>query len=160
MLYKNSRTIENISNAFAGEAQAYLKYLFFATKCREQGFNEVAEVFENTAKQEYIHAQAHLNLLFAKDLTAIQCLEIAIAGETYEYEIMYPQFKKEAEIECNILALHELNEQIEESKEHAQIFNSVLLKAQKIFNALGNVEKIHAQHYINILNTTTKGEKI
>lgn len=150
-----SKTMENIASAFAGESQAFIKYSYFAQKCRAAGFEEVAKVFENTAKQEMAHAFGHMDLLMHdEDLTPTRCLEMAIEGETYEYEVMYPQFKEEAIKEQEIEALRELDEQIAESVEHAQQFIEVLKKAEKKFNALGKVEKLHAEHYATVSKQT------
>ncbi len=154
----NSKTMRNISDAFGGESQAFIKYSYFAKRCREIGANDVAEVFENTARQEMFHAFGHLDLLMnSEDLTPSRCLELAIEGETYEYEVMYPQFKKEAIEEQEFEALKEIDAQISESEEHATQFINVLKSAEKKFNALGKVEKLHAQHYATVL-LNEKGE--
>ncbi len=72
---------------------------------------------------------------------------MAIAGETYEYTEMYPQFRHLAEQEGNQKAVAEMDEQIVESKEHAQRFQTTLAKAAKRFAALAKVEERHANHY-------------
>jgi len=60
---------------------------------------------------------------------------------------MYPKFRHEAMIEGNTAAVAEMDEQIVESKEHAEMFKSVLDKAAKRFAALARVEEKHAKHY-------------
>jgi rubrerythrin len=60
---------------------------------------------------------------------------------------MYPGFRKTAEAEGNAAAVREIDEQIGESREHAQRFQEVLAKAQKRFAALAKVEERHANHY-------------
>jgi rubrerythrin len=74
-------------------------------------------------------------------------LEIAIAGETYEYTEMYPSFKNTAIAEGKADAIKEFDEQINESKEHAEAFAKALEKAAKRFAALAKVEERHANHY-------------
>ena len=143
-----SVTVKNIEAAFAGESMAHIKYMYFAKICREQGDVETAKVFEETAAQEIQHAFGHLDLLFPKtELTPGKALDMAIAGETYEYTEMYPQFRHLAEQEGNHAAIKEMDEQIEESREHAQMFKAVLERAAKRFAALVKVEEKHANHY-------------
>jgi rubrerythrin len=146
------KTIENLEAAFAGESMAHIKYRYFAKIAREQGEEEVARTFEATADQEVQHAFGHLDLLYPKTtLTSAKCLEMAIAGETYEYTQMYPKFRETAVKEGDENAVRELDEQIEESKEHAQQFKATLEKASKRFAALARVEEKHANHYQQVL---------
>lgn len=143
-----SITIKNIESAFAGESMAHIKYRYFAKIARAQGDLETAKVFEDTAAQEVEHAFGHLDLLYPPaELTPAKALEMAIAGETYEYTEMYPNFRHLAEQEGNAAAVNELDEQIEESKEHAVRFRQTLAKAAKRFAALAKVEEKHANHY-------------
>lgn len=145
---KRSITIQNLEAAFAGESMAHIKYRYFAKIAREQGEEEVARHFEATADQEVQHAFGHLDLLYPKTkLTAAKALEIAIEGETYEYTEMYPRFRHLAVEEGNTSAVKEFDEQIAESKEHAEAFKAVLEKAAKRFAALAKVEERHANHY-------------
>ena len=128
------------------------KYLFFARRARELGAIDVAEVFENTAEQETAHAFGHLDLLYPQDsLTVEKMLQLAIDGETYEYTEMYPAFRHTALEEKNHAAVAEMDEQIAESKEHADMFAAVLDKAAKRFAALAKVEERHANHYRDAL---------
>ncbi|MDB5809407.1 MAG: rubrerythrin [Betaproteobacteria bacterium] len=143
-----SVTIKNLEAAFAGESMAHIKYLYFAKICRASGDVDSAKVFEETAAQEVQHAFGHLDLLFpTAEMTPAKALEMAIAGETYEYTEMYPQFRHLAEQEGNSQAVAELDGQIVESKEHAQRFKDILAKASKRFAALTKVEERHANQY-------------
>lgn len=141
-----SVTLKNLESALAGESMAHVKYRYFAKLARAEGFEEVARHFEHTADQELLHAWGHLELLIGKPTTR-ECLEKAIEGETYEYTQMYPQFQSIAEVECDHRAAQLAKEQIEESKEHAEQFMTVLVMAEKRFAALAKVEKRHAQAY-------------
>ena len=147
-----SITIKNLESAFAGESQAYTKYMYFAKIARAEGFEEVAKHFEHTASQEIIHAHGHLELIIGKPTTA-ECLQMAIDGETEEYTRMYPTMRAEAEEEGNQQAAIEAEHQIEESKEHAEQFKAVLAKAEKRFKALAGIEQRHAQAYQQKLET-------
>jgi len=150
-----SKTVQNLESAFAGESMANRKYLFFARRCRELGADDVAEVFEATAEQETAHAFGHLDLLYPKStLTVEKMLELAIEGETYEYTEMYPAFRHTALEEKEHAAVAEIDEQIAESKEHAEQFTATLEKAAKRFAALAKVEERHANHYRDTLAKT------
>ncbi len=143
-----SPTIQNLEAAFAGESMAHIKYRYFARLCRAAGDEATAKVFESTADQEILHAFGHAELLFAGEtMTPAKCLQYAIEGETYEYTEMYPKFRHEAMVEGNTAAVAEMDEQIVESKEHAEMFKVVLEKAAKRFAALAKVEEKHAKHY-------------
>lgn len=154
MQASQSVTIKNIEAAFAGESMAHIKYMWFAKLCRAAGDEVTAKVFEDTAAQEVQHAFGHAELLFANDtMTPAKCLAYAIEGETYEYTEMYPKFRHEAVQEGHDAAVAEIDEQIAESKEHAERFKTVLDKAAKRFAALARVEEKHANHYRSQLNT-------
>lgn len=147
-----SITIKNLEAAFAGESMAHIKYLHFAKVARLHGDEATAKVFEDTARQEVMHALGHADLLYPKDQLSVQdVLQYAIEGETYEYTEMYPTFRHEAEQEGNMAAVKEMDEQISESKEHAEMFTDVLAKAEKRFAALTKVEEKHANNYKAVL---------
>ncbi len=155
MAQQNSVTIQNLEAAFAGESMAHIKYRYFAKLAREAGAHDVAKIFEETAEQEVMHAFGHLDLLYPKaKLTPAQSLEIAIEGETYEYTEMYPKFRHLAVEEGNQAAVAEFDEQIAESKEHADAFRRTLEIAAKRFAALAKVEERHANNYRQVLAAT------
>ncbi len=142
------KTLANLESAFAGESMAHIKYRYFAKLAREAGDEATARTFEATADQEVQHAFGHLDLLYPKaSMTPAKALQIAIDGETYEYTEMYPSFRQTAEQEGNSAAVAEMDEQIAESKVHAETFKATLAKAQKRFAALAKVEERHANHY-------------
>ena len=145
-----SITIKNLESALAGESQAHIKYRYFAKIARAEGFEDVAKHFEHTADQELLHAWGHLELLIGKPSTK-ECLEKAIEGETYEFTHMYPDFERSAKLEGNTVAAAEARHQIEESKDHANQFKQVLVKAEKRFHALKKVEERHANAYKQVL---------
>jgi len=143
-------TLKNLESALAGESMAHIKYRYFARIARAEGYEDVAKHFEETADQEIKHAWGHLELLIGKPSTK-ECLEKAIAGETYEYTEMYPQFHAIAVREGELKAADVALEQIGESKEHAEQFKKVLSLAEKRFAALKKVEERHANAYKNVL---------
>ena len=145
-----SATLKNLESALAGESMAHIKYRYFAKIAREEGFEDVAKHFEHTADQEIKHAWGHLELLIGKPNTK-ECLQKAIEGETYEFTEMYPQFESIASAEGKLEVQKEMQGQIAESKEHAQQFAEILIKAEKRFNALKKVEERHATAYQRML---------
>ncbi|MDX2041409.1 MAG: rubrerythrin family protein [Acidobacteriota bacterium] len=101
---KGSKTHENLKQAFAGEAQANRRYLYFARQADIEGYPDIAGLFRDTAEGEAGHAHGHLDFLKEVgdpvtgeplDGTAAN-LKAAIAGETYEYTEMYPGFARVA----------------------------------------------------------------
>ncbi len=146
------KTVANLESAFAGESMAHIKYRYFARVARAAGDEETAHIFEETANQEVHHAFGHLDLLYPKEtMTPARCLQMAIEGETYEYTEMYPGFLKTAQQEGHAAAVAEINEQIAESKEHAEQFHAMLEKAAKRFAALAKIEERHANQYRAVL---------
>jgi rubrerythrin len=147
-----SITIKNLEAALAGESQAHIKYRYFAKLARAEGYEDVAKHFEHTADQEILHAWGHLELLIGKPTTK-ECLELAIAGETYEFTVMYPEYERNARASHNHAVEQEMQGQIAESKEHADQFKKVLALAEKRFAALKKVEERHANAYKQVLET-------
>jgi len=148
------RTDKNLKEAFAGESMANRKYLYFAKQARRLGNNQIAELFEEIAHQETAHAFSHLELIYEPSkLTVSKLLELAIEGELYETNHMYPEFERVAREEGNLEAVNEFVEQAAESREHATIFQ----QAAKRFSALGKVEKIHAKRYEDALMSLKDG---
>ncbi|MDA8060701.1 MAG: rubrerythrin family protein [Leptospirillum sp.] len=101
---KNSKTVDNLKAAFAGESQANRRYLYFARKADVEGYPDIAGVFRDTAEGETGHAFGHFDFLKEVGDPATgepvgdtpTNLKSAIAGETYEYTQMYPGFAKTA----------------------------------------------------------------
>jgi rubrerythrin len=101
---KNSKTEQNLKDAFAGESQANRRYLYFAQKADVEGYNDVSSVFRSTAEGETGHAHGHLEFLEETGDPATgkpigptsDNLKAAIAGETHEYTDMYPGMARTA----------------------------------------------------------------
>lgn len=104
MSIKGSKTAENLKEAFGGESMANRRYLYFARVARNEGHDDVAELFDETAKGETGHAFGHLDFLLEVGDPATgepignteANLRSAVAGETYEFTAMYPGFAKTA----------------------------------------------------------------
>jgi rubrerythrin len=101
---EGTKTHENLKEAFAGESQANRRYLYFAKVADIEGYPEVAGLFKDTADGETGHAHGHLDFLKQVGDPAtgkpigdtLKNLLSAVAGETYEYQTMYPGFAKTA----------------------------------------------------------------
>ena len=95
MELKGSKTEANLLKAFAGESQARNKYTYFASKAKKEGYNQIAAIFEETAKNEMEHAK-----LWFKHLGGIgdtyENLLAAAAGENGEWTEMYKEMAKGA----------------------------------------------------------------
>ena len=63
MELKGSKTEANLMAAFAGESQARNKYTYYASKARKEGYNQIADLFEETARNEQEHAKIWFKLL-------------------------------------------------------------------------------------------------
>ncbi len=95
---KGSKTAENLATAFAGESQARNKYTYFAEVARREGYEQLAEIFLSTARNEQEHARLWFDLLGGIGDTAAN-LQAAAEGENYEWTDMYAGFAKTAEEE-------------------------------------------------------------
>ena len=124
-------TLENLKDAFAGESQAFQKYMAFAAKARKEGMENVAKLFETTAAAEKIHAEGHLKAMEGIGST-LDNLKAAISGETFEFEKMYPPMYEQAEKEGH--------------------------KAKKMFKWAMDVEEVHAQLYKKALEAVEAGK--
>ncbi len=123
--YSGTQTEKNLHAAFSGESQARNKYTFFASVAKKEGFEQIAQIFMNTADNEKEHAK-----MWFKELSGIgdtaQNLQAAAKGENYEWTDMYEGFAKTAEEEG--------------FKELAQKFRMV-----------GAIEKHHEERYRALL---------
>ncbi|SFN06359.1 rubrerythrin [Thermodesulforhabdus norvegica] len=108
---KGTRTEQNLLTAFAGESQARNRYTYFASKAREEGYEQIAAIFEETANQEKEHAKRLFKFLEGGEVkieasfpagvigSTLDNLYAAAAGEHYETTEMYPTFARIADEE-------------------------------------------------------------
>lgn len=106
-----TRTEKNLLTAFAGESQARSRYTLFARKAKEEGYNQIAKIFMETAENELEHAALFFGLLEGGtvEITAgypagvvgdtKANLAAAAAGEREEWSDMYVDFASTAEAE-------------------------------------------------------------
>jgi rubrerythrin len=120
-----TKTEEDLKAAFAGESQANRKYLAFAKKADADGLTQVAKLFRAAAAAETVHAHSHLRAMDGVKTTA-ENLQVAIAGENYEWTIMYPEFIKDAETESVKRALNSFKHAFEAEKIHEALYTKAL----------------------------------
>jgi rubrerythrin len=133
---RGSKTLENLKAAFAGEAQANRRYLYFARLADSEGRPDVAELFREVAQHETGHAFGHMRFLkqVGDPVTGLpigstrQNLTSCYEGETYEATEMYPGF--------GAVAREEGFEEL-----------------AKWFDSLAKVEKSHAELYRKALES-------
>ena len=123
---KGSKTETNLAAAFAGESQARNKYTYYASKAKKEGYNQIADLFLETADNEKEHAKIWFKLLHDGVGTTAENLKDAAAGENYEWTSMYNTFAKEAQEEG---------------------FDQIAA----LFEAVGKIEKEHEERYLTLL---------
>jgi len=127
MELKGSKTEANLKTAFAGESQAHTKYLYYASKAKKDGFVQIGEMFEATAKNEKEHAKIWFKLLHNGEIpdTTVNLADAA-DGENYEWTDMYAEFAAVAKEEG---------------------FNDIAF----LFEKVGAIEKTHEDRYRKLL---------
>lgn len=108
---RGTRTEQNLLKAFAGESQARSRYVFFASRAKKEGYEQVAGVFLETAEQEKEHAERFFKLLEGGHVeitasysagpigTTPENLLAAAHGEREEWDVLYRDFAETAEAE-------------------------------------------------------------
>ncbi|MDY0098285.1 MAG: ferritin family protein [Bacteroidales bacterium] len=142
---KGTKTEQNLLKAFAGESQAKNRYEFAAKAAKEEGFEQIAGIFLETALQEQQHAKRFFNFLeggmveitasypAGKTATTRENLIAAAEGEHEEWNDLYPAFAKVAEEEG---------------------FKNIA----SAFRAIASAEKNHETRYRKLLENVTKGK--
>ena len=130
---KGTKTEQNLMAAFAGESQAHTKYLYYASKAKKDGYEQIAELFTETALNEKEHAKLWFKFLHEGDIpTTTTNLADAAAGENYEWTDMYDAMAKQA---------------IEDG------FPELAVK----FRDVGAIEKRHEERYRKLLQNIEEG---
>ncbi len=128
---KGTKTLENLMAAFAGESQARNKYTYYASKAKEEGYEQIAELFTETANQEKEHAKIWFKLFHGIGDT-MENLKAAAPGQTDEWTDMYPRMAKEAREEG---------------------FDEIA----DLFEGVAAVEKVHEEKYRKLLANIEEG---
>ena len=150
MIYKRLRgtkTEQNLINAFAGESQARNRYTYFAKKAKEEGYEQIAEIFCMTADNEKEHAKlfyeylgdirGHVDAEYPFELgTTEENLESAAAGEKEEWSFLYADGEKTARGEGFDDVADTFHYVIEAEKHHEQRYLKLLenIKNDTVFS--------------------------
>lgn len=107
MELEKSGTKANLQSAFAGEAQAGIRYRYYARLCKRAGEPRLAAIFEETASNELAHACRWFFALREEKLPEIdRALLLAAGGERYEWSGLYHAFAEKAAEEGFFLPAH------------------------------------------------------
>ncbi len=145
MELKGSRTEKNLLAAFAGESQARNRYSFYASVAKNEGYEQIASIFSETADNEKEHAKLFFKLLKGGmvEFTAAypagtiestkENLKQAAEGEKLEWGTLYPTFQKIAEEEG-------------------------FKEAARLFLMIAKVERYHERRYRKLHQNLEKGK--
>lgn len=141
---KGTQTEKNLLTAFAGESQARNRYTYFAKQAKNDGYIQIADIFEETANQEKEHAKRLFKFLEGGEVeivgafpagvvgSTVDNLKESAAGENYEHTEMYPGFAKVARDEG---------------------FEAVAM----VFEAIAVAEKQHEKRYVDLAGNIDAG---
>lgn len=130
---KGTKTEANLYAAFAGETQAWGKYTYFSEKAKSDGYEQIADIFKQTADNEKAHAKIWFKLLNDGSVKGTENnLVNAADSENYEWTDMYSGFAKEAK---------------DEGFEHIAY----------LFEQVGNIEKEHEERFRKLLKNVQDG---
>lgn len=130
---KDTKTLANLYAAWAGETQARGKYTYFAKKARQEGFVQIADIFEETARNEDAHGKLWYEYIVGGIKNTTENLQNAMQGENYEWTQMYAKFAKEA---------------------HEEGFKEIAKK----FEMVADIEKTHDERYKKLLENISEGK--
>lgn len=133
-------TMQNLQSAFNGESNAHNRYLAFAEKADQEGYAGAASYFRAAARAEQIHATKHASVLesFGVKPAAIttepavlsteENLQVALKGEIYERDEMYPSFIEQAKQAGESAAVTTFTFAKEAETQHAILYGNAINK--------------------------------
>jgi len=142
---KGTKTEKNLLAAFAGESQARNRYTYFASVARKEGYEQIANIFAETAENEKEHAKVFFSYLEGGDAEVMAVypagmikdtlsnLEVAAAGENLEWTKIYSDFGKVAGEEG-------------------------FPEIARSFEQISRVEKFHEARYRKLIENVKNGE--
>lgn len=127
MELKGSKTEQNLMTAFAGESQARVKYEYYSSTAKKEGYNQIGAFFAETSANEKEHAKLWFKALHdGKIPDTITNLKDAAAGENYEWTEMYAEFAKTAKEEGFDKLAYLFEEVGKIEKEHEERYRALL----------------------------------
>jgi rubrerythrin len=146
MHLKGTQTEKNLLLAYTGESLNRNLYTYFAYRAKEEGYEQIAAIFLETADHEHEHARQELNFIQTSDIelpagiypvkgigNTVSNLETAVSGEHYEQSIMYPEFANTADEEG-------------------------FMEIARMFRYIGIVEEQHEKRYRTLLDNVKEGK--
>lgn len=147
-----SMTESNLRSAFAGESQAHMRYLIFADRAEKEGYANVARLFRAIAYAEQVHATNHYRELGDINVSP-QNLQVAIDGESWEVEEMYPAYLAVAQLQEEKGAQRYMGYALEAEKIHAQMYKEAKEAIEK-----GVDPELGAIYICQVCGHTVEGE--
>ena len=127
MELKGSKTEKNLMTAFAGESQACVKYQYYASQAKKDGYVKIQNIFAETSNNEKEHAKLWFKELHNGEVpSTLENLKDAASGENYEWTEMYKEFAETA---------------------RAEGFDNIA----KLFESVGEIEKHHEERYMKLV---------
>jgi rubrerythrin len=141
---KGTKTEQNLLKAFAGESQARMRYTLFAQVARDEGYDQIAAIFEETAHNEREHAKRFFSFLEGGMLEITAAYPAGVVGNTYE----------------NLIAAAE-----GELEEWSELYPAFAEEARRegfpqigaVFELISRVEKEHEERYTTLANNVKNG---
>lgn len=142
---KGTKTEQNLLKSFAGESQARMRYDYFASQAKKEGYEQISAIFQETALNEKEHAKRFFKFLEGDmvEITAmypagkigstLENLKAAAEGENEEWTKLYPEFANIAEQEG---------------------FKEVAIA----FRLIAKVEKAHEERYKTLYTNLEEGK--
>ncbi|MCX6334738.1 MAG: ferritin-like domain-containing protein [Bacteroidia bacterium] len=150
---KGTQTEQNLLKSFAGESQARNRYDFFASAARKEGFEQIANIFQETSLQEKEHAKRFFKFLEggAVEITASypagkigttkENLKASAEGEHEEWSELYPHFAEVAKAEgfLEIATAYKMISKVEAEHERRYLKLLQNISEDKVFMKQGKV---------------------
>ena len=140
MELKDSKTFENLQTAFAGESQARVKYEFYASQAKKDGYEQIAAFFTETSANEKEHAKLWYKAIHGGKVgPTTENLKLAAEGENYEWTDMYAGFAKTAEEEGFEQIAAQMRGVAAIEKEHEERYLALLknIEQAQVFSRVG-----------------------
>ncbi len=141
---KGTKTEKNLLASFAGESQARMRYTYFSSQAKKDGFEQISFIFADTADNEKEHAKRFFKFLEGGEVeitasypagiigTTAENLKAAAAGENLEHSVLYPEAATVADEEG-------------------------FAEIATVFREIAKVEKEHEKRYLILLKNVEKG---
>ena len=140
MELKDSKTFENLQTAFAGESQARVKYEYYASQAKKDGYEQIAAFFSETSANEKEHAKLWYKAMHGGKIgPTTENLKLAADGENYEWTEIYAGFAKTAEEEGFTQIAAQMRGVAAIEKEHEERYLALLknIEQAQVFSRVG-----------------------